>query len=127
MPDNTLIRTSSVFYYLHKIGIFKSPELGILKNFENSIESVQGVYGYSAECFESLFNLIKEFGVYIFKSDLEGVLQTPTTKKGSIPLKALDVILGKIEDDAVPKEFYDMTSFISRYINGKLRENSPAS
>lgn len=87
-----------------------------MKSSEKHTESIQGVNWYSAERFDPLSKLAEKFGVYVFKSDLKGALQTPTTKKESKPLKALEVILRKIEDGTIPREFYGMASFLSKHI-----------
>jgi len=58
--------------------------------------------------------LALEHGIFVFSSDLEGVMQSPKTDKRK-PLKALETTLDLIKQDNIPSEFYEMCEFLRKY------------
>lgn len=59
--------------------------------------------------------LAREDGIFVFSTDLEGVMQSPKTDKKRKPLKALETTLDLINHDNIPSEFYEMCEFLRKY------------
>lgn len=59
--------------------------------------------------------LALKHGIFVFSTDLEGVMQSPKTDKMRKPLKALERILDLINQDNIPSEFYEMCEFLRKY------------
>jgi energy-coupling factor transporter ATP-binding protein EcfA2 len=53
--------------------------------------------------------------IFVFSTDLEGVMQSPKTDKMRKPLKALERVLDLINQDNISSEFYEMCEFLRRY------------
>jgi len=79
-----------------------SPEMPDSEWYENSLLA-------------DLRNLSSEQGIFVFSTDLEGVMRSPKTTKKRKPLKALERILELINQDNIPSEFYDMCKFLRKY------------
>jgi hypothetical protein len=59
--------------------------------------------------------LALKHGIFVFSTDLEGVMQSPKTDKMRKPLKALERILDLINQDNIPSQFYEMCEFLRKY------------
>jgi energy-coupling factor transporter ATP-binding protein EcfA2 len=64
---------------------------------------------------EKMRTLCLENDIFVFSTDLEGVIQSPKTDKRKKPLKALERILELISQDSIPQEFYEMSKFLRKY------------
>ncbi len=70
---------------------------------------------YEHSLLEDLRTLGLQHGIFVFSTDLEGVIQSPKTDKIRKPLKALERILELINRDNVPSEFYEMCEFLRKH------------
>jgi len=70
---------------------------------------------YEPSLLEDMRSLSCEHDIFVFSTDLEGVMQSPKTDKKSKPLKALESVLELINQDNIPLEFYDMCEFLRKY------------
>lgn len=67
---------------------------------------------YENSRLESFRRLSRENGIFVFSTDLEGVMQSSTTSRESKPLKALERILELIGNNNIPSEFLEMCDFL---------------
>ena len=58
-------------------------------------------------------------GIFIFSTDLEGVMQTHLTKNNRKLLKALERIIKLIDKKTIPSEFKEVSEFFRRYALSK--------
>ena len=70
---------------------------------------------YEHSLLEDLRTLGLEHNIFVFSTDLEGVMLSPKTDKMKKPLEALEKILGLINQDNIPSEFYKMCEFLRKY------------
>lgn len=120
--SNEEILTSSVPYYIFLTGRLKDDELNLLKNLQSKIQDIvnnndqEKHLWYQQSELPILIKLANSRNMFVFTSDLEGVLQNPTTKKESKPLKALERINELIDNDKFPVEFMSLMKFIGEII-----------
>jgi len=106
--DGRKVKTSSVASALWRTGNLEkwlnykalSPELLDSKWYELLVD---------------LRALCLEHRIFVFSTDLEGVMQSPKTAKKRKPLKALQRILELIKQGSIPSEFYEMCRFLRNY------------
>jgi len=80
-----------------------------------SIEVPESAW-YDQSHLEDLRTLCMEHDIFVFSTDLEGVMQSQITGKDSKPLKALDKIVELTSQDSIPSEFYEMCKFLSTHM-----------
>jgi hypothetical protein len=67
---------------------------------------------YDNSHLEGFRRLSRENGIFVFSTDLEGVMQSSSTCRESKPLKALERILELIKKQNIPSEFCEMCDFL---------------
>lgn len=116
------ILTSSVPYYISLTNRLTNDELSLLKNLQGKTQHIannnelEKYLWYQQSELSNLIKLANSRNIFVFTSDLEGVLQSPTTKKESKPLKAWERINELIETDKIPTEFISLMKFIGEII-----------
>jgi hypothetical protein len=64
---------------------------------------------------KNLRTLALQQDIFVFSKDLEGILQSKKTKRTSKPIKVLESVLDRIEQDNISSEFYEMCEFLRKY------------
>jgi len=108
---NQEIKTSVVFFALQNDELIKNPKNKVLL-CEASDEDY-----YLRSCFDGLRKLAADNHIFVFPSDLEGVIKSINNGKKRKILKALNQILGLISEEKLPKEFYCLSEFLQSEIN----------
>lgn len=122
--ENDKIFTSEIPIGLYHAGLLTDKTVKKLKTLEKSIKPHQIVddnknkhkteYWYPNTNQKFLNEIAKNARIFVFKEDLEGALQNPVKRSDSKPLKDLNAINKKIEDDEIPEEFYSMFNYVHR-------------
>jgi hypothetical protein len=99
-------KTSVVFSALWRIGKLNLITAQIL------LSEIPNGEWYDNSRLESFRRLSRENGIFVFSTDLEGVMQSSTTCRESKPLKALERILELIKKENIPSEFFEMCEFL---------------
>ncbi len=117
------IITSATFFALQLTDPLESSK----SNADLLSEASNGEW-YANSYLENLKNLTLSHRIFVFSSDLEGVMQLPRTGKEKKPLKALERILELISQDKIPSEFYSMCDFLKNAVKElpKSQEAKPA-
>jgi len=104
------VKTSSIVYSLFCTG---SMSKGLISKVSspNVLESEW----YDLSQLEELRALCNENHIFVFSTDLEGVIQSQVTRKTQKPLKALQRIIKLIDRDNIHSEFYEMCKFLKNY------------
>jgi energy-coupling factor transporter ATP-binding protein EcfA2 len=105
------IKTSVIFFALQRTGQLEGSQSNadLLSEAPNS-------QCYTKAHFEDLKTLSSSKGIFVFSSDLEGVMQLPKTSNKRKPMQALERILELISQDKIPSEFYSMCDFLRKKI-----------
>jgi len=120
-PSIGRINTSQVFNSLY-LNNFLSPDtIQSLLSYNQSTEYIKDRKGidqlwYTSECYSELFIIAKKYNVFVFGSDLEGILQTPHTKTRNKPLRNFDVIQKLVIQNKIPIDFISMNGFLKEHM-----------
>ncbi len=106
------LKTSSIIYSLwHSSNLSER-----LSRKIKAIEIPESKW-YDQSHLEDLNTLCMEHDIFVFSTDLEGVIQSQKTSKRGKPLKALEKVLKLISQDSIPSEFYEVCKFLSECFN----------
>ena len=115
--NNKKILTSAIPYHLHRAKLLSTDDLQTISGLSENIKECNGKKMYEQDSRKTLLDLAKRYGVFVFSSNLEDVLQNSVGKKDSKPHRALDTISKRISEDSIPQELYEMMKFISETIS----------
>ena len=104
------LTTSSIVYSLWKMGNLNE---GLCEKII-SIDDPNSDW-YDQSHLDDLRIQCMEKRIFVFSTDLEGVIQSQDTNKSRKPLKALERTIELISLDNIPSEFSEMCKFLSKY------------
>jgi len=114
--DNKSIPASAIPRALFLTGLLNVSQIDEIKKLGNSLDESW----YPKDKHGILDEIAKSNNIFVFTQDLEGALQYKVKKKESKPLKDLNLVLKKIEENALPVEFETMTEFIRKEIGNQI-------
>ncbi len=82
---------------------------------ENLLSKIPNGEWYENSYLESFKGLSRKNGIFVFSTDLEGAMQSSTTRKESKPLKAIERILELIDNNSIPPEFLEVRDFLKKH------------
>lgn len=106
------IPASAIPRGLFLIGLLDENQIDKIKELGNSLEDMW----YPKNKFDILDTIARLNKIFVFTRDLEGTLHHKVKTKESKPLKDLNLVLQKIEENSLPEEFEKMTEFIGKEI-----------
>lgn len=119
--------TSTIPICLYSNDLLKNNTIDDLENKEKIIKKHSGYDERKKKNVEQSWYPEEERGflnqiansnhIFVFSKDLEDALQNPINKKQSKPLKDLNAVIEKIEENNIPAEFYSMAEFIRKNMN----------
>lgn len=114
--DGRDVRTSTILFTLWRMN-----ELENWPSHKNLLSEVPDSEWYENSRLKNFKTLAIRDGIFVFSTDLEGVMRSPKTDNMRKPLKALEKTLDLISQDNIPPEFYEMCEFLSEgtHLNGK--------
>jgi hypothetical protein len=104
------VKTSTIVFAL-----WRTDKLEKWQNHMDLLSEAPESEWYENSHLENFRSLALKYGIFVFSTDLEGVMQSPKTDKKGKPLKALERILELINQDNIPSEFYEMCEFLRKY------------
>jgi len=111
------VKTSSIIYAL-----WRTDKLKNWQSHKALSSEVSDSEWYEHSLLEDLKALSLEHDIFVFSTDLEGVIQSPKTDKKRKSLKALERILELINKHNIPSEFYEMCEFLRNHtFDGKQK------
>ena len=116
--NGSKINTSATFFALQRTDQLESSQ-----NNADLLSEASNSEWYANTHLENLKTLALSHRIFVFSSDLEGVIRLPRTGKKRKPLEALERILALISQDKIPSEFCSMCDFLRKNI--KEQPKSP--
>jgi energy-coupling factor transporter ATP-binding protein EcfA2 len=108
--DGREVKTSTIVFTLWRID-----KLENWLSHKDLLLEVPDSEWYENSHLKNLRTLALKDGIFVFSTDLEGVMQSPKTDKMRKPLKALERTLDLIDQDNISSEFYEMCEFLRKY------------
>lgn len=99
--------------------LWRTDKLEKWQNHMDLLSEVPESEWYENSYLENFRSLALKYGIFVFSTDLEGVMQSPKADKKGKPLKALERILEVINQDNIPSEFYEMCEFLRNYTKAR--------
>lgn len=124
MPDGSTYRTSAILRALILGKLMDNEEITKIKELDTKIETIGERKWYTNECLGTLVEFARKHHVFVFTKDLEGALQSNSTKKESKPLRALEEITRRMNEGEVSDEFEKMGASLKAWV---LASQAPAS
>jgi hypothetical protein len=104
------VKTSTIVFTL-----WRTDKLENWLSHKDLLSEVPDSEWYENSHLKNFGTLALKHGIFVFSTDLEGVMQSPKTDKMRKPLKALERILDLINQDNIPSQFYEMCEFLRKY------------
>lgn len=106
------IKTSAILRHLFNINQLSKQEIEFISGLQTKVVKINGTEWYNLSSFDNLLKIAQSHNVFVFTTDLEGVLMMPVNRRMSKPLQDIKKINDLIEQNKVPDEFLKMTCFI---------------
>jgi hypothetical protein len=104
------VKTSTIVFAL-----WRTDKLENWQSHKDLLSEVPDSEWYENSHLENFRTLALEHGIFVFSTDLEGVMQSPKTNKMRKPLEGLERILELINQDNIPSEFCKMCEFLRKH------------
>lgn len=104
------VKTSTIVFTL-----WRTDKLEIWLSHKDLLSELPDSEWYENSHLKNFRTLALEHCIFVFSTDLEGVMQSPKTDKMKKPLKALERILDLINQNNISSEFYEMCEFLRKY------------
>ena len=115
--DGNSVPASTITRGLFITELLEKDQIDRLKTLGGSLDDSW----YPKDKHAELDTMAKSNKIFVFTKDLEGALQHKVNKNESKPLKDLNLVLKKIEENALPEEFEKMTDFIKEEIKSSQK------
>lgn len=122
IPTNgDTVKTSVVPYAVFRSRGLSREEVMKIKKMSKSIKSKirdgKTIREYNPSQRKNMVTFCEKYNIFAFKKDLEYTLKSQIGRKESKPLKALENILYRLNNNRIPKELLDVMDFIKSKMN----------
>lgn len=115
------VKTSVVPYAIFKSKGLTNEEIMKIKKMSKSVKPKmrdgEKISEYNLSQRRNMDDFCKKHNIFSFKKDLEHVLKSQIGRRESKPLKALENILHRLNNNKIPKELLDVMDFIKCKMN----------